>query len=543
MGVFSRIFGKRQAPVDSKAIERLVDHAAANVMRRALDAAETPSWTESWSTTTGSLNQDIERGLAIAVARCRDLTRNNDWGRGFMIRMRSNILGPRGMTLQVRMKRGEVADKPANDQVESFWAGWGKRGNCEVTGRLNWRQCERLMLDHWARDGEILVRLLPGRGPYGFQIQILDPLLLDITYRGTHGGNRVRLGVEIDDDDRPVAYWLRGNTDGDYLAAGHGVHRRVRVPAEDIIHHFITEEAGQLRGLPWLVAGARRLWLVRDYEQSAAVASSNAAKRVGFFVSPNPNGETPSGFADQVISAALDAAKASGKVLTPAEIQAITASAQKFSTVAPGQYDTLPQGYDFKAHDSQYPHINYGEYIKECIRGFSAGVGMSYVTAGNNLEAVNFSSARVGILDERELFKLLQEDFCESINERIFAHAFKYGLLTAPELGGFASRRKAEALAAATWQMRRWAGIDPAKEANANDTNLANRLTSPQRIMTERGDDPDEIAAEIRAWEAEFGPLGGNAIPEPPEEGEDASDGETRNRHRRAHLVRVRAYA
>ena len=82
-----------------------------------------------------------------------------------------------------------------------------------------------------------------------------------------------------------------------------------------------------------------------------------------------------------------------------------------------------------------------------------------------------------------------------------------------------------------------------AKEANANDTNLANRLTSPQRIMIERGDDPDEIAAEIKAWEAEFGPLGGNAIPEPPEEGEDATDDETPNRHRRAHLVRVRAYA
>ena len=70
-----------------------------------------------------------------------------------------------------------------------------------------------------------------------------------------------------------------------------------------------------------------------------------------------------------------------------------------------------------------------------------------------------------------------------------------------------------------------------------------NTLTSALHRLPERGDDPDEIAAEIRAWEAEFGPLGGNAIPEPPEEGEDASDGETRNRHRRAHLVRVRAYA
>lgn len=523
MGLFD--FFRKQKP-DTRYLERLVSDAADRLalQHRSLDAAETTAWTDSWRTTGSTLNQDLERGLSVLVARSRNLTRNNDWARRFLIQLRTNILGPAGMRLQARMiKRDGTANKQLNVMLETFWRKWGKKGNCEVSGKLSWRACERVLLDHLARDGEVLVRLMPGRGLFGFQIQILDPLVLDVTYRGQNGGNRVRLGVEIDADNKPVAYWLRAAADvADYAAVGYGDMRRVRVPAAEIIHFYIPEEADQLRGYPWITAGARRLWLVKDYEEAAAVASSNAAKRVGFFVSPD--GNAPPGFADQIISAALEAARAAGKTLSPSEIKIITESAQKFSTAAPGTYDTLPQGYDFKAHDSQYPHINYGEYVKECLRGFTAGVGMSYATAGNNLEAVNFSSARVGILDEREMFKQLQEDICEGLHVPIFAAALRYGLLTSPDLANFPINRFDEALDCAVWQKRRWAGIDPLKEANANDINLKNRLTSPQRVIAERGDDPDEIADEIRIWEAEFGPIGGNSADKPAANTEDDAE-------------------
>ena len=506
-------FSRTPSPARVAELERFVSNAADRMASRAFDAADTPAWASSWSSHTGSLNQDLERGGAILVSRARALARNNDWARRFLIQLRHNVLGPQGMRLQSRLKRrGGMLNKPLNDAIEAFWWQWGKRGNCEVTGKLNWRECQQLMLDHLARDGEWLIRYLPGRGPLGFQIQIIDPQALDVTYRGSYEGRRIRLGVEIDADARPVAYWLRASADSaDYIAIGYGEQRRIRVPAEEINHFFITEESGQLRGIPWMVAGMRRLWLVKDFEEAAAVASSNAAKRVGFFVSPT--GDAPPGFADQIVSQAIDDAKRAGRSLSAAEIQIIKDSAQKFSTTAPGQYDVIPQGYDFKPHDSAFPHINYGEYVKECLRGFTAGVGMSYATAGNNLEAVNFSSARVGILDEREVFKGLQECFAEAGPEPIFAQALKYGLLASPLLASFPANRLAEATDAACWVKRRWAGIDPVKEANANDINLKNKLTSPQRVIAERGDDPEEIAEEIALWESRFGPIGGASSP------------------------------
>ena len=45
------------------------------------------------------------------------------------------------------------------------------------------------------------------------------------------------------------------------------------------------------------------------------------------------------------------------------------------------------------------------------------------------------------------------------------------------------------------------------ESANADETNLRNKLTSRRRILLERGEDPDEVFAEIEDEEARFGPV------------------------------------
>lgn len=473
---------------------------------RRLESAETTHYTESWSGAQTLLNHSLSAGLGRMVARSRDLTRNNDHARGYMLQMRSQVLGPQGVMLQLRMpKRGGGTNTTVNDIIEGAWRRFGKRGVCDVSGRHTWHDIERLCLDSLVRDGEYLLRMVVNRGPHRFQLQLLDPLLLDPELNRDEGGTRIRLGVEINDEGRPLAYWLRASGKPDFSTWGgaYTVGRHVRVPAEEIIHRFVAEEPDQLRGYPWINAGARRLWLVKDYETSAAVASSNAAKRVGFFVSPN--GESPPGMADQIVSSVLEQAKAQGKQLTPDEVQALVAVAEKHSTTVPGQFDTLPDGYDFRPFESEYPHTNYGDYIKECVRAFASGVGMSYVTAGNNLEAVNFSSARVGIVAEREHLKGVQQFLVDGLHADVFAAWLPWAMLAERALASLDIRRLPEYLDAAGWQPRRWPGIDPVKEADANEKNLANSLTSRRRLILERGEDPDEVFDEIEAEAARFG--------------------------------------
>lgn len=469
---------------------------------RSFEAAETPAWTDSWPTHAANINEDLARQLATLRARSRAQARNNEWAIGYLLKLDDNVLGENGIRYQSRLKKQSGdADTVANDRLEGAFSDWGR--DCDVSG-LSWREVESVALEGLARDGELLYRHRPGYGRYRYQIQMLDPALLDVTVHREFGGNRVRMGVEINDDGRPVAYWLKMAKIGDSASDLVAVGQHVRVPANEIVHRFIKHEVGQLRGYPWLSAGARRLWLLHEFEESAAVASNNAAKRQGFFYAPaTAGGEAPPGFADKIVSQVLDSAKAAGKVLTPDEIQAVMAAAEKYSTTMPGQFDTLPYGYQFEKYESDWPNIEADTYVKAHIRGWSSARGMSYVTLGNDLEAVNYSSAQVGIVGERDHCKRLQAMVRDWLSHPVLTTVMPYLVLATPRLE---PSRVDRYLEAATWQPRRWQPVDPVKAATANDTNLKNKLTSRRRIILERGDDPDEILAEIQAEEQRFGP-------------------------------------
>lgn len=516
MGLLARLFPPRETAADRAAwIDAAFRTAAVRVdtelraglreARRSFDAAETTPWTDSWSTTEPPINDALAARLPTLWSRAAGLARNNEWAQKYLLDLDDNVLGVAGIALQIKLANADGSkDVATARRLEAGWARWGE--HADVSG-LSWADVEALNLQTLARRGELLMRVKVGRnaGPFGIQVQTLDPILIDVSLNREWEVNRVRMGIERSAEGQPIAYWLQAATSGeqnDYISVG----RHLRVPAAEIIHAYLTEEAGQGRGLPWITVGARRLWLLGDFENAAAVASSNAAKRQGFFYTPS--GEAPPGFADKIVSSVLDAATAAGKVLTPEEIQQLTTAAQKYNTIVPGQFDTLPHGTQFQSFQSEWPNIDAGGYIKGQLRGWAAARGMSYVTAGNDLEAVNYSSARVGILGEREHFKRVQVRLARWMHARVFERVLPYIVLADRQLQ---ASRMADYLAAATWQGRRWQGIDPVKEAAAWDTLLKLGLTSRSRLITERGEDPDDIAAERLADDALFGPLPGAA--------------------------------
>lgn len=437
---------------------------------RTFETAETPAYTDSWPTRASNINEDLARQLPTLRGRVRGIARNNEWAIGYLKQLTDNVLGIGGIRLQMRLANPDGTQNDfQNDLLESAFLQWGR--DADVSG-LTWPEIEYLALRSLAIDGEFIYRLRPGCGQYGMQLQILDPALLDVNLRRDMGKNRVRMGIELDENSRPVAYWLKAAAAENADIESYGQH--VRIPAAFIRHVFVREEVGQLRGIPWLNGGARRLWLLRDFEESAAVASSNAAKRQGFFVSPT--GDAPPGMAE----------------------------GDKFMPTVPGQFDTLPASYQFQPFESHWPNVSASEFVKQTLRGWASALGMSYVTLGNDLESVNYSSARVGILSEREHYKVIQTQLIAMLHQPVMEALLPRFLLFNPSLSPALLE---DYRAAITWQPRRWAGIDPVKEATANQMNIFNRITSPQRVILERGEDPDEIAAELDEWEKKYGPV------------------------------------
>lgn len=538
MGFLDRIF--RSAPPAETAADRqawldrtitaaagqvqVQMHTAIRQAARSFEAAETPAWTDSWPTHCGAINQDLQMQLPTLIARARGIARNNEWAIKYLSDLHDNTCGDTGIRLQSRLKKPGPAGKPvsdtdANAALEALWEKfWARPDVAGYTGR----QLEDLALNALETDGAILYRLRPGAGPLGFQVQLLPTTLLDTTLNRDWGSNRIRMGIEINNDNAPVAYWLLLADPNDSPTSYITVGRHVRIPAAEIRHGFHVQEVGQLRGVPGLVNGARRIWLTKAFEESAAVASINAARREGFFKSVD--GEAPSGFADQIVSATLDAAKASGKELTPEEVRQIMAAAEKYNTTMPGQFDTLPQGYDFTPFESKWPNVSAEGFVKSHLRAWCSARGVSYTSIGNDLESVNYSSAQVGMTAEREHYKRLQADLIGWLHASIFEAALPYLLLRSPGILKYS--RLPDYLAAASFQGRRWAPIDPHKGATANEILLRAKLTSRRRIWLDAGLDPDEMETEVEEDLARFGPI---ATPNQPASSaaQDAADGGT----------------
>lgn len=461
--------------------------------RRGYHAAQVNRLTAGWSATTSSANADIFRSLDALRARSRVLAQNDEYVKKWLNMVSTNVVGPAGFRFQARVydpptsaKAGPRPDKLANDAIEKAYRDWCKVA--DVTGRNHFTMMCQVMARTAARDGEILARFVRGKdagNKFGFAVQLLDINRLDTQLNRQEGAGvtQIRMGVEMNTWGRPTHYWLRTRNPGDNYNVAQGESRSVheRVPAEDIIHAFISDDPEQVRGVPWAHAAMERLNNRGAFEHAAIIAARVGASKMGFFTTPDGGAEPMSTGVES------EDGENSGQMVTEAD---------------PGTFDTLPEGYDFKAFDPAYPSDMFGEFIKANLRGTASGLGVAYHSLANDLEGVNFSSIRSGTLEERDCWTVLQEWFAQSVLERIFPQvldaALTFGLATMPN-GSALSMSKREKFQAHQFQGRRWDWVDPKKDIDADLTAVDAGIKSPQMIATKLGVDYEDVLAEIKA--------------------------------------------
>lgn len=458
---------------------------------RAFAAAEVSRLTSSMQADHVGMNQDLEYSLRLMVGRSRNQAKNNDYVKKFLRMAQNHIVGPEGFRLHVPCTRPDgTLDVADSLVVEAAFARWSRRGVCDVTGRLSFRLLCRLLVVCAARDGEALVRRVRRRGAndFGYQLQIIDPVLLDYNYRAELGnGNRVRMGVEIDADNKPQAYHLLTNVE-------YGIQqRRTRVPASEIFHFFLSEEPDQVRAAPWIHTALRRLNDLGGYEQAAIIAARIGASKMGFYTQ---EASAPGGPVDpsQLADGQEDPTDPNSELIKEAD---------------PGVFELLPEGVDFKTFNPDYPHQNYEMFVKACLRGVASGLDVDYNTLANDLEGVNYSSIRHGMLETRENWMSLQNWFKESFLEPLYTEwldmAFVSGQLAGLPVSKFAKYDCAQ------WQGRRWGWVDPLKDAEATVIKIENGLTSYSAEIRATGGDPEAVWRELEKDKARLKGL----LPEP----------------------------
>ncbi|RYH04122.1 phage portal protein [Salipiger sp. IMCC34102] len=437
------------------------------------------------SSTPMSADAIVDRNQRVLVAQSREQSTVNDYMKSFLRIAERSIVGANGIILQAQTrKRDGTLDVEANNALEAWWAKWCRAEHCDVTGKRSFRRICKAIVGGAARDGEFMVREVRGRdaGPMRYALQVLDPQRCPVDYNVDRmpNGRFVRQGIEFNRAGRPLAYYFASD---DPSVAGYSFGGRSldRIPAEQIIHGFVEDVLGQRRGLPWAATALWRLGMLDGFEK-AALKNARTAASLGGFIEWE-TGEGPD--RDEELE-----------------------DEELYFEPEEGLYQELPPGARVKNVPSQYPTGEFTPFHKAMLRGAGAGMGVSYVSFANDLEGVNFSSIRQGVVDERDHWMDLQEWLIEVLVDRVYRGALEPALLMGIVVGDGVrlGPENLERYQAVRWQPRRWPWVDPTKDIAAEISAKDNLLTSPSEIIQRRGGDPDTVwrqyAQDIAAMRA-----------------------------------------
>lgn len=423
-----------------------------------------------------SADSEIRWALNELRNRSRDLERNNEYFRRYLQLLRTNVVGEAGFRLQVRARdMNKNIDVLGNQLVEDAWAEFSRIGNCTVDGKMSLIDVQNHVISSMARDGEVFIRIVKGKFlRHGIAMQIIEPDRVDEEMNERYrNGNDVRMGVELDEYKRPVAYHILLNHPGDYdyttLASG---TKRVRVPASEIMHIYRQERAGQTRGAPWSTAAINALKMLHGYREAELVAARTAASKMGFFTSPAGDGFMADDYEGE---------NGTGSPIYSAE---------------PGTFHQLPAGVEFQAFDPSHPTSAYADFEKSILRGIAGGLGVSYTSLANDLEGTSYSSIRQGALEERDFYRTLQrfmvEHFLDPLYRVWLDHIIQFGY-TSITGGGKYEKFSREFI----FRPRGFQWVDPLKEMNAAVVGLQNGILSHSDIAATYGRDAEDTFAAI----------------------------------------------
>ena len=348
------------------------------IQKRNYAGAEYNRFTQDWRSPHSSANLEIYNSLHKLRDRSRELARNNPHADAIFDTLVNDCIGT-GMNLQsqVKMQRGsnKLNDR-LNEQIEEAWEHWGK--NCDVSGRLTFSELERLWFRTIVISGECLIRLIKqpfnqSEVPLGLELIMPDQLDDTLAFKyATSNGNRIFMGVEVDQWNRPVAYWIKPFHSADAYRNFNTTASSERIPAEEIIHGFLTEEPGQIRGVPWIYSSMIKLRDLESYED-ALIKKARIESNIAIYM-------RRTGLEDMQV---------------PASQQESLYNGRPDVSIPSGVIHTLLPGEEPVFNPSPAPNNSAVDFIRSMIKIAATGVGVTYSKISSDYSQNNYSQSRM----------------------------------------------------------------------------------------------------------------------------------------------------
>jgi lambda family phage portal protein len=423
-----------------------------------------------------SADAELSLGLTQLRARSRQLMRDAPYAKRARVVVINNVVGSGiGMQGQVKNSRGELHER-INEDIERGWCEWSRADSCHTGGQLAFADFERTCLSEVFTAGEVFIR--KHRRPFGdsripFALELIEAERVadEFTYpKGATGATR--LGIETDRFERPVSYWIREVHPGEVRVKPDQTVNLERVPASEIIHLHLVERWPQTRGEPWLHAVLRKLNDMEEYSGSELLAARMAANYFATITSPE---------ADP----------------TPNEKQE---DGSKEMQIEPGTIEQLLPGDELSFHTPNRPNQAFDGFMRAMLREVAAGVGVSYESLSRDYSQSNYSSSRLSLLDDRDLWRVLQQWWIRSFREPLLREWLQAAVLSGslktipPEQYAIDPDR----FLAVSWKLRGWSWVDPTKEVEAYKEAVKAGFTTVTAVIaqTAGGVDIEDVVAE-----------------------------------------------
>jgi lambda family phage portal protein len=472
IGVFDPVNGVRRK--QARLLMSVIDE------KRAYDGAKTGRRIDDWITSGASANTEISASGSRLRDRARDLVRNNCYGSKAMEIFVGNAIGT-GIIPQARTKSERL-----NKQIMEAWEIW--TSVCDVDGDLDFYGLQALVAGAMFESGECFIRFrdtsFVENSVVPFQIQVLEADFLDTTKTNLHSGtNFINQGIEFDNQNRRVAYWLWPQHPGENALIRTSM-QSVRVPAEQIVHVFRKKRPGQIRGVTAYAPSMVRMRDLDGYDDAELWRKKIEACFAAFVVQNSG--------ADGPIVGNVVVKNANGQNGQPA-------APQKVEEFRPGMIEYLQPGEDVR-FGSPSSDSNYESYERVQLHAIAAGLGITYEQLTGDLSQVNYSSLRAGLLEFRRLIETLRwhvfvPKMCIPVWRCFIDRAYIAGIIPKQDY-------------AVSWTPPKFEMIDPLKDAQADTHMMRNGTLTLKEAIARQGFDPDQQIKEIAETNKQLDELG-----------------------------------
>ncbi len=376
--------------------------------------------------------------------RARYEVANNSYAKGIVLTLANDCVGT-GPRLQMLTE-----DSESNRRIELAFTDWSSAVHLAEKLRTLRMAC--------VSDGESFAILINNDRlplPIKLDLRLIEADQVTTPDLSLLADENAIDGIVFDAVGNPVAYHVLRRHPGDPLGAV-GIELDT-LPAESVIHLFRADRPGQRRGVPEITPALPLFAMLRDYSLATLDAAKAAAYFAGILYTDAPAG----GEAESIEP--LDEIELDRNLLL-----------------------TMPGGWKMSQIEAQQPTGSYSEFKRELLNEISRCLNMPYNVAAGNSSGYNYASGR---LDHQTYFKSIrieQAHLETVVLDRILTAWFDEAVLIPdllPEGLGLIGELKHR------WFWDGHEHVDPAKEASAQATRLANHTTTLAREYARQGKD------------------------------------------------------